>query len=190
MVSLTLETFSSYVTFPVGGLLLVCSMLGVPVLARLSSKVCGLRVRVGGVSIRLSTLVVIYCLCFFAFESFRLLRLRSAPDSSCNYLTAGSATDRIAALAASSSAVYLRCQAYRLRHERNWWIYLCNATVWVLLWRAAAIVQQMDLQLKMLASTMLEEKKTFSNSAHAEAHADATLGETNNIALKEGEKNE
>jgi len=38
------------------------------------------------------------------------------------------------------------CTNHRLRHERNWWISLYNATIWILLWRVSSIVANLDQQ--------------------------------------------
>ncbi|EPR56921.1 putative transmembrane protein [Toxoplasma gondii TgCatPRC2] len=170
-------TFLQTVIFlPVGSFLLLTSLLGVRILNSLTSRICRQTISLGYINLRLVSLILLISVSFFAREQAVLTRIYTSPayaqycgtaepgnpfppDSRKDPVTAAAsaAAAQAAAAALSGGEAGLQCMAYKLRHERNWWLSLLSLTVWLLLWRVTAMVAHYDTQLLTLEDERVHE---------------------------------
>lgn len=166
----------SFIFLPLGAFLLFSSLLGIRFLNTLTSRVCRQSVSIGYVNLRLVSLILLVAFGFFAREQVVLSRIYNSsafarycgsgvnpknpfPDEKSQdpiAMAASAAAAQAAAAALAGGEVGLQCMAYKLRHERNWWLSLLSLTVWLLLWRVTAMVAGYDRKLQSLE----EEKNT------------------------------
>nr|CEL64206.1 TPA: hypothetical protein BN1204_001155 [Neospora caninum Liverpool] len=173
----------SFIFLPLGGFLLLTSLLGVRLLNAATSRICRQTISLGYVNLRLVSLILLISVSFFAREQAVLTRIYTSPSYTqyCgaaepgNPFPGNASKDPVAAAASAAAAqaaaaalaggeAGLQCMAYKLRHERNWWLSLLSLTVWLLLWRVTAMVESYDAQLLMLENERLRELSVLENA--------------------------
>ncbi|PFH31573.1 hypothetical protein BESB_025470 [Besnoitia besnoiti] len=173
----------SFVFLPLGGFLLLTSLLGVRFLNSVTSRICRQTISIGYVNLRLVSLILLINACFFAREQVVLTRIYASPSFAQYCGTSGpgspfpgdAAKDPVAAAASAAAAqaaaaalaggeAGLQCMAYKLRHERNWWLSLLSLSVWLLLWRVTAMVANYDTRLKVLEEEKARELAALENA--------------------------
>ncbi|VWU49257.1 conserved membrane protein, unknown function [Hepatocystis sp. ex Piliocolobus tephrosceles] len=111
---------------PLGIFLLLSCLLKIKFLVKFSYTFC--RKQIGDTTIRLVTLILMLNVILFITESFKLqygvLYKYNNPLSN--------------EIVASFSPDYMK--VYRWRHERNWWLSLCNFCIWLMLWRSTSLM--------------------------------------------------
>lgn len=174
--SMQVVTFlQCYLFLPLGGVLLVSCLAGSRHLNSLTNGVCQQRVQLGLINLRLVSLILLLSLGFFSREHIALMRIYTSPGYAqyCGNTgriavarnvgldekavqhdpvaaAASAAAAQAAAAAMTTGEAGLHCMAYKLRHERNWWLSLLSFTMWMLVWRMTALLSRYDMQLRQL----------------------------------------
>eukprot|EP00922_Rhytidocystis_sp_ex-Travisia-forbesii_P016599 GHVS01024733.1.p1 GENE.GHVS01024733.1~~GHVS01024733.1.p1 ORF type:complete len:215 (+),score=26.86 GHVS01024733.1:53-697(+) len=171
----------SCVVLPLGLVLTLFVMSGFRFLEKLVYGLCQIRPISCGDSyrFRLVSVIVFICFLFVVHESVKLANVTS---SSVCYSPAGPVTNGIfgwltgrgkvvpsglsgATLLSGLNMTSPECRAYRLRHERNWWIAVTNFVVWASLWRMSAMLNGFLTKIDTLQAQVSRQQKEVKATA-------------------------